>query len=319
MQKKVNIIGFGLVGCILAYLLAKNKNLSITIYEANLTSSSKVAAGIFNPITGKRMVKTWLADIIFPVLHQLYKAIENEYQIQILHNKPIFKPFNDLEEQNYWMGKSADITYKNWIEIISKSDTDKIICPYGGLKINQSGWLDINLLLEKSKQIFKKNIKYQIFNPKEHLGELNIFCEGAYASQNPLWKNLGWQLNKGEIMDIEIKNYHSNYIINKSIFILQTANFQRIGSTYHHHDIVHNCTQAGADELKLKLSSLLISDYIIKDVKFGIRPATKDRRPFVMEHLTEKKNYIINGFGSKAVSLAPYFVQEFINKNINYN
>lgn len=314
MTKKINIIGFGLVGCILAYLLAKKRNIQITIFDANLASSSKVAAGIFNPITGKRMVKTWLADEIFPFLHQVYSEIEVDFSIHFLHKTPIFKPFHDLAEQNYWMGKSAEIEYKNWIEIISESDTTNIDCPYGGLKINHSGWVDINQFLEKSKQIFKDNIKSELFDPKNHIGEINIFCEGAHAAQNPLWKDLNWQLNKGEILDIEIEDYNTNYIVNKSVFILQTNHYQRVGSTYHHHDLEPKITQNGIAELEQKLTTFLKSPYQIKDIKFGIRPATKDRRPFVFEHKTQKNNFIINGFGSKAVSLAPYFVSQLVEK-----
>lgn len=314
MEKKINIIGFGLVGCLLTYVLAKNKNIRLTIYDANLASSSKVAAGIFNPITGKRMVKTWLADEIFPVLHQVYTDIEKDYGIKFLHYKPIFKPFHDVAEQNYWMGKSADIAYKNWIEIIQTVDTEAIECPFGGLKINQSGWLDINVFLEKSRVIFKNELKNKVFVPSEHIGETNIFCEGAHAAQNPLWKDLAWQLNKGEIIDLEIESYKTEYTINKSVFILQTDDKQRVGSTYHHHDLEPNITQTGIAELEEKLKSFLKSDYKLLDTKFGIRPATKDRRPFVFEHQSEKNNYIINGFGSKAVSLAPYFVNQWVEK-----
>ena len=43
--------------------------------------------------------------------------------------------------------------------------------------------------------------------------------------------------------------------------------------------------------------------------KTGIRPATKDRRPFIGFHPEQKLLGIFNGFGAKGVSLAPYFAE----------
>ena len=62
--------------------------------------------------------------------------------------------------------------------------------------------------------------------------------------------------------------------------------------------------------------------YKIIEKKAGIRPATKDRRPFVGFHPSNKKIGIINGLGSKGISLAPYCTKILIdnifnNKNIN--
>ena len=66
--KNYTIIGQGLAGSILAYFLLKEGQ-NVQIFDnPSIPSSSKVAAGIYNPVTGKRLVKTWLADDIFPFL-----------------------------------------------------------------------------------------------------------------------------------------------------------------------------------------------------------------------------------------------------------
>jgi glycine/D-amino acid oxidase-like deaminating enzyme len=43
--------------------------------------------------------------------------------------------------------------------------------------------------------------------------------------------------------------------------------------------------------------------------KYGIRPATTDRKPFLGKHPEHQSVYIFNGFGAKGVSLIPYFGQ----------
>jgi len=49
--------------------------------------------------------------------------------------------------------------------------------------------------------------------------------------------------------------------------------------------------------------------------RVGIRPATKERKPFLGKHPLQKNVYIFNGFGAKGVSLVPYFsacMQDFL-------
>jgi glycine/D-amino acid oxidase-like deaminating enzyme len=56
-----------------------------------------------------------------------------------------------------------------------------------------------------------------------------------------------------------------------------------------------------------------VEDFELVQQKTGIRPATQDRRPFVGFH-SEKEAGIFNGFGSKGVSLMPYFAKQWTDE-----
>ena len=60
------LIGQGIAGTALSYQLLKRGKNVLLIDKKRNDSSSRVAAGLFNPITGRRMIKTWLADKLFP-------------------------------------------------------------------------------------------------------------------------------------------------------------------------------------------------------------------------------------------------------------
>jgi glycine oxidase len=49
----------------------------IVVYdEPDQNRSSAIAAGLFNPITGKLLTRTWMADQIFPELFRFYQSAE---------------------------------------------------------------------------------------------------------------------------------------------------------------------------------------------------------------------------------------------------
>ena len=58
------IVGQGIAGTLTAFqLLERNKKICI-IDDGNKTSSSSVAAGMINPVTGRKYVKSWMIEKI---------------------------------------------------------------------------------------------------------------------------------------------------------------------------------------------------------------------------------------------------------------
>ena len=101
MQKRdILIVGQGLAGSLLALELEKRKKNVMIIDNNPSVSSSKVAAGLYNPITGRKMVRTWLADELFPNLSKFYQDLEKKLDTKFHFSKTIYRPFNNVEEQN---------------------------------------------------------------------------------------------------------------------------------------------------------------------------------------------------------------------------
>jgi len=65
------VIGQGLAGSAIALQLLKRNRKFMVLDQPHQNNSSAVAAGIFNPITGKKWVKTWLAEQLFPYMRTL--------------------------------------------------------------------------------------------------------------------------------------------------------------------------------------------------------------------------------------------------------
>jgi glycine/D-amino acid oxidase-like deaminating enzyme len=75
MHVEFLIIGQGVSGTFLSYYLHKEKRSFIVIDDGDGSSPSRIAAGIINPVTGRRMVTVWMADQVLPFAWDAYHAI----------------------------------------------------------------------------------------------------------------------------------------------------------------------------------------------------------------------------------------------------
>ncbi|MGB0430103.1 MAG: hypothetical protein ACPGLV_06480, partial [Bacteroidia bacterium] len=96
------IIGGGLAGTILADFLSKSASVLVFDHEAG-TYGSKVAAGIFNPVTGRRMVKSWKVDTLAPFALDYYKQKEKQLNQKLIDVIDIKRLFNNEQQRNEWL------------------------------------------------------------------------------------------------------------------------------------------------------------------------------------------------------------------------
>jgi hypothetical protein len=73
-------------------------------------------------------------------------------------------------------------------------------------------------LLEEDFEITELKVDSEI-NYKNIKAEKIIFCDGIQSSQNPLFKNLPFALNKGEALLIEAHGIPSTHIFKKGMML----------------------------------------------------------------------------------------------------
>jgi glycine/D-amino acid oxidase-like deaminating enzyme len=334
------IVGQGLAGSALALQLIKRNKKILVIDRLSANSPSRIAVGLFNPITGRHMVKTWLADQLFPYLHDFYKKAEMATQSQFFYPRALYRPFATAEEQNEWMAKSADAIYDDYIEsIFTKPTHPSTRDIFGGLLLKQSGYLDTIQYLNSVRMFIQTKgiLLDEFFQEDELLVEKEavryrnyqagniIFCQGMESNK---WFNWVPVLPlKGETIRIQ-SDQQENIILNRGVYavpINQNGRW-RVGATYSWTDVAPGNTEVAKAELTSKLNELVSFNYRVLDQEWGIRPTTHDRRPILGRHPEHKVLYIFNGMGPKGVSLAPYFSEilvqfienhQSLNKDVN--
>lgn len=323
------IVGQGIAGSVLAISLIRSGYSICLIDQPNLSLCSKVAAGIWNPVVFKRLTKSWLADDLVPELMSFYESFEKETTTQLLHHRHIIKPFTEEQEKNLWLKKSQ--TENQFLDNVVYTDLklteQQTIASYS--KVLQAGNLDIPTFLKATKSYIQQTqayieeeFNYRQLKIKNDYIEYNqivakqiVFCDGYLIQQNPFFNWIPMKPAKGETLTISCDEILlQTDILNKGIFIMPLGNkTYKIGATYEWENLNDHPTEKGRSELEQKLNTVIQSPYIILKHQAGVRPSVIDRRPVVGPHPDHHNIYCFNGFGTKAVMLAPYFAKQLIH------
>lgn len=326
MNKKVDyiIVGQGLAGSILAMELLKRDQsiLVFDLYKEN--SASNVAIGLVNPITGKRLVKSWLIDDLIPKSISTYQELERKFSSSFIRFSDIARVIPNDDIFNQWKPNFDKAVEEGYISSqLGCYSSENRELPY--FTIQKSFYLRTASLLSSIRtylgsihSLVEKSFNYSSIENHEDKVIYDgveckkiIFCEGANGRFNPYFEELPWNVNKGEVIDIEHNQYRFNKILKKNVFLVNEETHCRVGATYDREHIDELPTQKALDYFSNRLEPILSSNYKTIKHQAAIRPATRDRRPFLGQSKKNKNSLIFNGFGAKGVSLIPYFSEQF--------
>lgn len=326
---EVIIVGSGLAAACLMHRFHANSIPFRVITQPNLSNSSRVAAGVWNPVVFKRLTKSWMADRLLPETLTFYKAIELQSGKKFLFERRIIRPLTNQQEQDAWTAKA-----KNELDDFLEDKIEHSNAELFGLKmqgsyglVNSAGNLDIGCFLDYTMRYFSEKITEETFDYslvetdggkvryKQHNYAAIVFCEGWLIKNNPFFNWIPMKPAKGEVLTLKAEGFDlKNYISNRSTFLFQQHDGNlRCGASYEWEHLNEVPTEAA--------KTMLLNGYAEHSNKHveviqhlaGVRPATTDRRPVLGEHPLHKGLFVFNGLGSKGVMLAPYFSKKFVN------
>jgi glycine/D-amino acid oxidase-like deaminating enzyme len=317
------IVGGGLAGYTLANELLKAGQKIIVISNDTQPSSSKVAGGIFNPVTGKYLIKTWLADELFELVYTHYPELELRLNARFFYPVGLKRPFSNEQNRTHFIRQVEKNDLEEWLEIFSPNDEYK----YGGLYTAKAGWVDIETLIAAFDHFFsglklKMNeaFDFQEFTTgdcvsyKGVLARKIIFAEGFYVKDNPFFSYLPMNPVKGEILELEVENLKEKCVVNKDKWFIPISDSKvKLGATYEWDDLDFMPTNSAKNQILAAVAKMPFDLKAVLQHRAGVRPATIDRRPFLGHHPRHENMLIFNGLGTKGVTLAPFFAKHFVD------
>jgi len=322
------IIGQGLAGSILAWKLMQQSQSVLVINQEDSPSASRVAAGLFNPVTGRRFVLQSQAEQIIPAARKFYSQLEQHFEQQFFFEKPMLRIIKNEKELAGIQKRKADPAYAAYLGEIGNHTL--INAPLGILEQHQTGYLDTNALLDCLKAYYLMQNSYttthldysdiELTSTGIHWNGIDakrmIFCEGFMGRYNPWFNWLPFQPAKGEILTLKSESALPDQIINGGRWLLPLhQGTYKTGATYDHNLSAIAPTGKAKVELIEAMQQLLVDrpEYEVVDQKCGVRPNTLDKNPFIGIHHDHPQLGIFNGFGSKGSMLIPHYSGKFAN------
>ena len=354
LSDKFIIVGAGLAGTLMAWELEK-RGVIYEVWDApektsaktrDKTPSSKpsqnkasqVAAGMFNPVSFKRLVEVWNAREHMDVMLSTYREIETFLNLpgKILRTAPIMRVFPNVQYRELWEKRiNENHNVAQFLAPVSDNAPDDIIAPHGFGVVPGAGWVDLPLLLDSFREFIEREGRFvdkvwaqgekanfskktsSKLTPEKQIETPHIIdCRGIGAGEDLAKINLKIQADHGEILTLKSEINTNNMCVNKVKWLLPRGNDTfKLGATYKWNVEDSIPTQSGRDDLlnsiKPIIESKVFDNFEIIGHNTGLRPASKDRRPYAGKistsstSSTSSTTYVLNGFGTRGVLIGP--------------
>jgi glycine/D-amino acid oxidase-like deaminating enzyme len=329
MNTELLIIGQGICGTFLSWFLDKENKDFLVIDNNYPNASSRIAAGVINPVTGRRLVTVWMVDEVLPYAWDAYNKIGNDLGITAIFQKNIidFFPNPFMRESFLEKIKSGDRYVHAYPEQNHFNTYFNYELGCGEIKPVYTANLEALLPAWRKKLQEKKRLQEEQFDIselktapdgiryKDITARRIIFCDGTNSFENPFFKLLPFAPNKGEALVVEIPGLPAHTIYKKSMMMVPMAEKDMfwVGASYLW-DFDHaDPTSEFRDKTINMLKEWLKIPFSVREHRSGLRPATLERRPFVGFHPLHPAIGILNGMGTKGYSLAPFFARQLTN------
>jgi glycine oxidase len=323
MPAPILIVGQGLAGSLLAWEFEKAGIDFEIADQGHALASSRIGAGIINPITGQRIVKSWRVDELLGPALAVYREMEAALGVALMRPMRVRRFFHDERERRIFAEKrargelapyvaadevggsaGADTVDADgfWIERAAHVDTAKLI---GAMR---SRLVAAGRLREERVELASVRSRYDVV----------IFCAGVFAGGSELgafgFANL--QPAKGETLTVETTSDElaPDVILNAGHWLLPLGKGRaRIGATFEPGVVDLMPTAAARAALEKSATRFLPGGFSVVAQESGLRMTSADKHPVVGRSPADPRVGIFNGLGSKGALLAPGLARQWVN------
>jgi glycine oxidase len=304
----VVIVGRGLAGTVLAWALRPRRVLLIDREDA--VTSSKIAAGLITPITGKRLAvaerwgELWASAVAF------YRRVEAETGATFFHEEPALRLFADTAERALFekrdFSNARPTVWHNQLGF--EMPAARLDVPHF-LAVSRSCFPCVTADIDPARDV-------EVLPDRVRLPRLGVeashlvFCQG-YAP-NPHFPDVTFNAAKGEILTLRIPGLTETRVVHRGVWLVPLGGERFLaGSSYEWDQLDTVPTAAKRDEICAGVREFVNLPFEVIGHTAAVRPVLTTGKP-----VTELRGRlgILNGLGSKGALLAPPAAHELTRR-----
>lgn len=303
MAAPILIVGQGLAGTLLAWEL-EQAGLAFEIVDAgHQAAASRVAAGIVNPVTGRRLVESWRVRGLRPLAVETYRRLEAALGVKLWQEMRVRRRFADERERRILVEKRARGELAPWA---GAADDD-------GFWIEGAARVDLPRLLAAARQRWRST--GQLREARLDWGtagqrEIVIDCTGHGTTR---FAFVPWERSRGEVLLVEAGGLAPDEIVNCRHWVCPLGEGRAlVGATHEPGCATAETSETARVQLERSAADLLARPFVVREQWAGVRVHLPDRRPVIGRHPEQPALGVFNGLGSKGVLLAPWLARQWV-------
>jgi glycine/D-amino acid oxidase-like deaminating enzyme len=309
MRPDILIIGQGLAGTLLAWEFERAGFSFVIADVGHAAAATNVAAGIINPITGRRLVKSWRVEALLPAARATCRALEDALGVPLWHELRIRRIFADERERRVFGEKYAEGG----------------LAPFAGPADEAGFWIEgaarveLRALLAAARARWSGQGRLRpaaVASLAEEVSRFGLVvdCTGSAGARGGGFGFVPWEFSKGEILALAVDGLSPGVALNRGHWVVPVGpGAAWVGATHEPGFADLAPTPAARARLEASAAALLGRPFAVTAHVAGVRVNLPDKRPVAGRHPRELRLGALNGLGSKGALWAPLLARQWVN------
>lgn len=308
MRAEVLIAGQGLAGTLLAWELEKAGVPFLIRDPGHAGSATAAAAGIINPITGRRLVKAWRFEELRPIAAETWRELGEALGVRLWREMRVWREFADDLEREAWARKSA---------------TGEL-APFAGAGDDRGFWIagaarvDLPAMLAAARRRWRAQGRLR----EDAVGDLMaaagsyrrvIDCTAAAGVAHATFNSVPWEFSKGDTLEIGAAGLNPDVILNRRIWVAPAGGEIAFVGATHEPGVRDARPEPRARDLLTVAARRLLGgrEFTVVAHRAGVRVNLPDKRPVIGLHPTQPRLGVFGGLGGRGALWAPWLARQW--------